>query len=118
MENNSEYCPNTSDHRHSWTYIKHIKGYTLAKCSDCYVMHKLEPVKEVPIISSAYKIENHFLILVTVYNAEKYIRDCINSIMTQTYKNYTLLIIDDCSTDNTARIIKSSGLPCILNKKR
>lgn len=48
---------------------------------------------------------NKFIIIVPVYNAEKYIQKCIESILTQDYKNYELVVIDDCSTDNTYKII-------------
>lgn len=40
-----------------------------------------------------------------VYNAEKYIGRCIDSILMQDYKNYELLVIDDCSTDETYDIV-------------
>ena len=52
-------------------------------------------------------MRNHFLIVVPVYNAEKYIEKCLLSILTQTYKNYTLVVVDDCSTDKTTEIINS-----------
>lgn len=50
--------------------------------------------------------ENNFIVIVPVYNAKKYIYRCLESILTQTYKNYELIVIDDCSTDNTYEIIK------------
>lgn len=45
-------------------------------------------------------------ILLPTYNAEKYISDSLESITQQTYKDFNILIIDDCSTDNTFNIIK------------
>lgn len=42
-----------------------------------------------------------FLIVASGYNVEKYIEGCIRSIEAQTYKNYYLLWVDDCSTDDT-----------------
>ena len=48
---------------------------------------------------------NKFIIIVPVYNAEKYIKKCLESILTQKYKNYELVVIDDCSTDDTYKII-------------
>ncbi len=44
-------------------------------------------------------------IVMPAYNAEKYIAESVNSILTQTYKNFELLIADDCSTDNTKQIL-------------
>ena len=40
------------------------------------------------------------------YNASKYIAATIESVQNQTYKNWELLIVDDCSTDNSIEIIK------------
>ena len=45
-------------------------------------------------------------IIIPCYNTEKYLDDCLNSILNQTYKNYELIFVDDCSTDNTYKIIK------------
>lgn len=44
-------------------------------------------------------------IILPVYNAALYIKECILSIIQQTYKNYELIIIDDCSKDNSIDII-------------
>ncbi|PCJ25697.1 MAG: hypothetical protein COA97_07400 [Flavobacteriales bacterium] len=45
-------------------------------------------------------------IIIPVYNAEKYISETINSVFSQTYRNWELIIIDDGSADNSANIIK------------
>jgi glycosyltransferase involved in cell wall biosynthesis len=45
-------------------------------------------------------------ILMTAYNREKYIANAIQSVLESTYKNYELIIVDDCSTDNTFNIAK------------
>lgn len=45
-------------------------------------------------------------VLMPAYNAEKYIGEAIESILNQTYKNLELIIIDDCSTDDTWKIIQ------------
>ena len=46
-------------------------------------------------------------IIVPVYNVEKYIKKCIDSIISQSYKKYELIIVDDGSTDNSRQIIDS-----------
>ena len=43
-------------------------------------------------------------IIVPVYNAEKYLHRCIDSILEQTFTNFELLLIDDGSTDNSNKI--------------
>jgi len=55
--------------------------------------------------------ENHFVIVIPVYNAENYIEKSIESVLFQYYKDYDLIVIDDCSTDGTYDII------CNLHKK-
>lgn len=45
-------------------------------------------------------------IIVPVYNAENYLRRCIDSILEQTYTNFELLLINDGSTDGSAKILE------------
>jgi len=53
-------------------------------------------------------------IIMAAYNVEKTILESINSVRAQTYSNWELIIIDDCSTDSTSDIVKivasSNGL--------
>lgn len=46
-------------------------------------------------------------VLMTAYNREKYIAEAIESVITSTYQNWELIIVDDCSTDKTFEIAKS-----------
>lgn len=46
-------------------------------------------------------------IVMPAYNSEKFIHEAIQSVLNQTYQNWELLIVDDCSTDNTIQIINS-----------
>lgn len=46
-------------------------------------------------------------VIIPVYNLEKYIENCLNSITAQTYKNIEIICIDDGSTDRSAEIIKN-----------
>ncbi|MBO4939126.1 MAG: glycosyltransferase family 2 protein [Oscillospiraceae bacterium] len=46
-------------------------------------------------------------IIMPIYNAEKYLRKCLNSILEQTYTNYEVLLIDDGSTDTSSEICQN-----------
>ena len=46
-----------------------------------------------------------FSIIVPVYNTEKYVKRCLDSIKSQTFKDYEVIIINDGSTDNSSDII-------------
>lgn len=46
-------------------------------------------------------------IVMPAYNAEKYIREAVESILGQSYKNIELIIVDDGSNDNTLEMIKT-----------
>ncbi len=46
-------------------------------------------------------------VLMPVYNSEKYLNKAIDSILGQTFENFEFIIIDDCSTDNSLKIIES-----------
>ena len=45
-------------------------------------------------------------IIVPVYNTEKYLKRCLNSIVNQNFKDIEIIIINDCSHDNSLNIIK------------
>ena len=45
-----------------------------------------------------------FSIIVPIYNTEKYLDKCIKSILNQTMSDYELILIDDCSTDDSLTI--------------
>ena len=50
-------------------------------------------------------------IVITVYNAERFIGACIKSALAQTYPNFEVLVVDDGSTDGTAQICRSIADP-------
>ena len=56
--------------------------------------------------------EDLISIVIPAYNHEKYIEECIESIISQTYKNIELIIINDGSTDLTAEKIQSKAKDC------
>ena len=46
-------------------------------------------------------------IIMPSYNTAPYIRETIQSVLDQTYQNWELIIVDDCSTDNTDGVVAS-----------
>jgi len=46
-------------------------------------------------------------VITPVYNAEEFLRETIESVLNQTYEDFEYLLIDDCSTDSSAEIVKS-----------
>lgn len=51
-------------------------------------------------------IDDLVSIITPVYNAERFIKETIESVQSQTYKNWEMILIDDCSIDSSAEIIK------------
>lgn len=51
------------------------------------------------------KSKDKISIIVPIYNVEKYIRKCIDSILQQEYKNIEVILVDDGSLDNSGKII-------------
>lgn len=65
-------------------------------------------------------MEDKVSIIVPMYNVEKYIEKCINSILKQNYTNIEVLLVDDCATDSTGKIaeeIASRDNRCVYIKK-
>ena len=53
-----------------------------------------------------------FSIITPVYNEEKYITQCIESVLNQTYANFELILVDDGSTDNCVQIMDDYAKGC------
>ena len=57
------------------------------------------------------KNQHHFIsIIVPIYNVEKYIHQCVNSVLNQTYRNFQLILIDDGSPDSCPNICDEYAL--------
>ena len=46
-------------------------------------------------------------IIITIYNSEKYLKQCLDSVLNQVYENYEVIMINDGSTDNSRAIAVS-----------
>ena len=57
-------------------------------------------------------------VVLPVYNVENYIKECMDSILNQTFQDFEILVIDDCSTDNTINLIESYNDSRIIIKKK
>lgn len=60
----------------------------------------------------------HISVVVPAYNEEKYLAKNLSSIISQTYKNFELIVVDNASTDKTVEIAKSFGAKVISCTKK
>jgi len=68
------------------------------------------------------KIVTEISIIIPVYNAQKYIRKCIESILNQTFRDFEIICVDDKSKDNSVKILeeykyKDNRIHIIHNKR-
>ena len=52
---------------------------------------------------------NFVSVVMTVFNGEKFLREAIDSVLCQTFKNFELIIVNDASTDNSLKIIQEKS---------
>ena len=45
-------------------------------------------------------------VIIPVYNVEKYLRQCLDSVINQTFKDIEIICVDDCSTDTCLNILE------------
>ena len=59
-------------------------------------MSAINQIKQFPLVS----------VIIPLYNYEKYVADCIDSIVRQDYENIEIVLIDNASTDNGLQVDK------------
>jgi len=52
-------------------------------------------------------MKNNFSIILPVRNGGDYVKECIHSLLNQTYTLYDIIVLDNCSTDGTVEWIES-----------
>ena len=57
-------------------------------------------------------------VVIPTYNYEEYIELCIESVLSQTYRNFEILVVDDGSTDETPKILNQFGTKIIAIRTR
>ena len=45
-------------------------------------------------------------VIIPMYNTEKYIAECLDSLLKQTFKNFEIIVVDDCSTDSSCAVVE------------
>ena len=52
-------------------------------------------------------------VVIALYNSDRYIEETIDSVLSQSYSNFEVIVVDDCSTDNSLEVVKkvSEGDP-------
>ena len=75
----------------------------------CHIIQYLV-LKQEQINLLTENINNMFAILLSTYNGEKFIKEQINSLLTQTFTSFVLYIRDDGSSDNTPNILDEYAL--------
>ena len=65
----------------------------------------------IPSVAPSIATEPKVSICIPTYNRKDYLKETIDSILAQTYKNYEIVIVDDGSTDGTEDMIKNFDFP-------
>jgi len=71
---------------------KNVPSTTQAKTT------QLQPQQNLPLLPAVS-------VILPMYNASRYIRSCVSSVLNQTFGSFELICVDDCSTDDTVKIV-------------
>ena len=81
---------------------------TLAYIKDFATYQKLYPkgMKAAFILQTAKKQKTKISVIIPIYNKEKFLAKCIESVINQTLKDIEIICLNDCSTDNSLTILE------------
>jgi len=64
-------------------------------------------VKNEGVVHAPNKNNPHISVVIPAFNRQNTISYCLDSVLTQTYENIEVIVVDDCSTDSTVSIVRS-----------
>lgn len=59
----------------------------------------------------------HISVIVPVYNGEKFLDKCLNALFASDHRSFEVIVVDDCSTDNSAEICRKKGSKVVSMSK-
>jgi glycosyltransferase involved in cell wall biosynthesis len=95
-------------------YDTDVIGKKLAELILLFNPHKIEEKTEKQAPQNNYNLscsQKMVSICIPTYNRKEYLKETIQSILDQTYKDYEIVVVDDGSTDETEKMIKELGIP-------
>ena len=64
-------------------------------------------MKSMPYLSASHLTCPEISVIIPMYNVEKYVGDCLDSLLAQTFQDFEVIVVDDCSTDGSVSIVES-----------
>ncbi|MDQ7062027.1 MAG: glycosyltransferase family 2 protein [Sulfurimonas sp.] len=65
---------------------------------------------------NSFNKENNISVLLSTYNGDNYLEEQLDSLLSQTNKNFRIIARDDCSNDNTLNILNTYGIEILASK--